>query len=93
MYKDERGTQYHRLQEDSDIIGEKGQVMSSGSGKNGKMFTLCLVSDISKNEDTVEPKRQLIKNNYDFIDPLYDFHLKKTLAVIGHHPSKTSIGV
>lgn len=51
MYKEESGTIYHRLQEDSDILGEKGQVLSAGTGKHGRFFTLQIVTDVSKNEE------------------------------------------
>jgi len=39
-------------------------VLSSATGKFGRFFTLQIVTDISKNEDTVDPKRNLIKGNY-----------------------------
>ena len=68
MYKDESGTTYHRLQEDSDILGENGKVAAPGRGKVGRFYTLCMVCDIAKNIDAVDPRRELIKNNFDFID-------------------------
>lgn len=83
MYKEESGTVYHRLQEDSDILGEKGQVLSPGSGKVGKFFTLCIVCDTSKNMESVEPKRQLVKNDLSFIDPLFDLFIRHPLGIIG----------
>jgi hypothetical protein len=33
IYKEESGTVYRRLQEDSDIMGEKNQILSSSKGK------------------------------------------------------------
>lgn len=43
--------------------------MSSGKGKYGQFFTICIVCDISKNAETVEPRRdQLEKGDFDFIE-------------------------
>ncbi len=70
MYKEENGTAYHKLQEDNDIVGEKGQIVSAGRGKVGRFFTLCMVCQISKNANAPQPRRELIKNNYDFIDQI-----------------------
>jgi hypothetical protein len=39
MYKEE-GTGYHKLQEDTDLMGENGQIASSSQGKHGKFYTL-----------------------------------------------------
>jgi hypothetical protein len=52
-----------------------------------------LVCDISKNTDPVETRRELIKNDYSFIDEIYELYLRRTIAVVGTVPTKTSIGL
>jgi hypothetical protein len=74
-------------------MGEKNQVLSSSKGKVGKFLTLCLVCDTSKNDDPAETRRELIKNDYSFIDQIYDIYLRRTMAVVGQAPTKTSIGL
>ena len=74
-YKEE-GTRHHKLQEDQDLHGEAGQVVSAGTGKNGKYYTLQLVCDIAKAEETVEPRRTMVKGDYSFANEVYEIYMK-----------------
>lgn len=56
--------------------GEAGQVVSSGSGKHGKYYTLQLVCDIAKAEETVEPRRTMVKGEYSFANEVYEMYTK-----------------
>ncbi len=75
------------------MLGENGQVVSSGSGKHGKFYTLQLVCDIAKAEDTVEPRRTLTKGDYSFANDVYNLYINKSIGVVGSHAQKTSIGL
>lgn len=67
--------------------------MSAGTGKYGKYFTLQIVTDLTKNADPVDQKRDLVKNNFAFIDEVYDLFIRHTFGVVGVQPQKTSIGM
>jgi hypothetical protein len=49
--------------------------VSAGHGKNGKYFTLQFVCEVSKNEQ-IQPRRTLIKGNYQFAEEVYDLYIK-----------------
>ena len=59
MYMSEQGLQYHRIQEDGEIVEETsvGPQVVSGGGAN--TFTCLLVCDPSKNEPPVEPNEEV----------------------------------
>jgi len=42
------------------------------------------VTDVSKNEDAVEQKRELVKGNYDFVDQTYDLFIRHAIGVVGY---------
>jgi hypothetical protein len=58
------------------LHGEAGQVVSAGTGKNGKYYTLQLVCDIAKAEETVEPRRTMVKGDYSFANEVYEMYMK-----------------
>ena len=73
--------------------GEAGQVVSAGTGKHGKYYTLQLVCDIAKAEETVESRRIMVKGEYSFANEVYEMYMKQSIGVVGSHPQKTSIGL
>ena len=52
-------------------------MVSAGHGKNGKNFTLQFICEVSKNE-LIEPRRTLVKGNFQFADEVYDLYIKQT---------------
>ncbi len=74
------------------MLGEDGKVIAHGHGKHGKYYTLQLVCDITKAEEGVEPRRQLVKGDYSFADEVHELYIKHSIGVIGSNPIKTSIG-
>lgn len=49
--------------------------------------------DISKAEETVEKRREVVKGDYSFVEELYEIYIKKSIGVVGSNPQKTSIGL
>jgi hypothetical protein len=68
MYEVEAGTLSHTIQEDSDIVSEKGDISSNGKGKIGNFYTINLVSDPSKFDPPVPMSRPMIRNNYEYMN-------------------------
>jgi len=68
IFKSEMGTLHYKIQEDEDITGEKGEILSAGKARGCSNMTVCVVCDPLKNENPVQPFRELVKNNFEFME-------------------------
>ena len=68
-------------------------MVSSSKGKSGKFFTLQIVTDLSKSDESPEQRRILVKGDYSFVEEVYDMYLKHSSGAVGFQPQKTSIGL
>lgn len=58
-------------------------MIAPSKGRVGKFYTICIVCDCSKNTEAVDPKRELTKNDFTFIDGLYDLFIRHPIGIVG----------